>query len=475
MVLVLSVIDTGSNYLLSLKVGQNSDFLNTSQNVIRNADNINRSMIGMQNSFRGYLLTEDSSFLQGYKNGLVTIPPLLAELRKLVLPNKEQVNLLDSIVTLHALWINYADALIASRKQSSASNQQYQSLFENQLKKKVGKKINDDIATKFDEFDKIEYSVRDIHRNNLNKSIDKTHIFSLTFFALTVLIGVATTYYVVSLISRRIKNMVRLADNISKGKFITVAETGNDELTALNTSLNSMSVSLRKNIGELQRRNEELDKFAYVVSHDLKAPIRGIHNVLQWIEEDLSNELSLQMSKYIAIISGRTRRMENLINGLLDYARIREKTKPESIDVNKLVAEIVEDIVPRTFTVELKDLPVIFGERIKIEQLFTNLISNAAKFTSPEKGKIVVSCKEYAGYYEFSVQDNGIGIDPEFHERIFEMFQTLREKGEKESTGIGLAIIKKIIDELKGSITVNSRPGEGAEFTFTLPRLNTSL
>ena len=135
--------------------------------------------------------------------------------------------------------------------------------------------------------------------------------------------------------------------------------------------------------------------------------------------------------------------MENLINGLLDYARIREKTVPEHIDLNKLVAEIVEDIVPGYFVVEQQGLPVIFSERLKIEQVFSNLISNSVKYSEKEGAKIVIGCKEYKDHYEFFVKDNGIGIDPEFHERIFEMFQTLRERGEKESTGIGLSIIKK--------------------------------
>jgi CHASE3 domain sensor protein len=356
LVLVLSIIDTASNYVLSLKVEQNSRFLSKSQEIIRNSDNLNRAIISMQSSFRGYLLTEDSSFLEGYVHGLKTVPTLLLAQSKLVSGNKEQVTLLHYIEFLHAQWINYADGLIKSKKQSDTSNQQYQSLFDSQLKKQVGKKINDQISIKFADFDKIEYSVRNVHSNNLKKSITTTHIFSLTFFALTIIIGVATTYYIVSLISKRIKKMVNLADNISKGNFITVEDNSKDELTALSTSLNTMSVSLRKNISELESRNAELDKFAYVVSHDLKAPIRGIHNVLQWIEEDLSNELSPEMSKYISIISGRTNRMENLINGLLDYARIREKNKAENIDVNKLVGEIVADIVPRNFKVELHNL-----------------------------------------------------------------------------------------------------------------------
>jgi signal transduction histidine kinase len=428
----------------------------------------------MQGSFRGYLLTGDSSFLEGYIQGLTTIPPVFATQRNLV-QNDRQLAILDSIEILNAQWVHYANALIDSRKQFGISGQRYLALFEGQLKKQVGKKLNDQTTIKFADFDKAEYAIRNVHSNNLTQSIKRTHIFSLTFFVLTIIIGVTTTFYIVSLISKRINQMVDLAESISNGRFITLSDNNKDELTDLTSSLNMMSINLEKNISELEYRNAELDKFAYVVSHDLKAPIRGIHNVLNWIEEDMSSELSPQLNKYINIISGRTKRMENLINGLLDYARIREKTTPENINVSKLVAEIVEDIVPGNFKVRLLDLPVIFGERLKIEQVFTNLISNSVKYTLREDGEIVISCKEFEDYYQFSVKDNGMGIEPEFHERIFEMFQTLREKGEKENTGIGLAILKKIIEEQKGQISVNSDLGLGTEFIFTWPHINQTI
>lgn len=467
LVLVLSVIDTASNYMLSLKVERNIEFLNKSQEVMRNSDNLNSRIIGMQSSLRGFLLTDDSTFLEGYIKGLKTIAPLLKTQQALVSGNQKQVAILDSIEVLQAQWINYAESLLYYRKRTDSLQQVYLTLFENQLKKQVGKKLNHQILMKFADFNEMEYAIRNVRSNNLKQSIRNTHVFSLTFFILSIIVGISTTFYIVSLISKRIKQMVSLADNIAKGDFITVNDERDDELTALSSSLNRMSISLHKNISELESRNEELDKFAYVVSHDLKAPIRGIHNVLQWIEEDLSKELSPEMNKYLNIITGRAKRMENLINGLLEYARIREKTIPEYIDVTKLVSEIVGDIVPRNFKVEMNNLPVIFGERLKIEQVFTNLISNAVKYTLQDEGKIIISAKEFNDHYTFSVKDNGIGIEPEFHKKIFDIFQTLREKGEKESTGIGLAIIKKIIEEQKGKISVHSDLGKGSEFVFT--------
>jgi signal transduction histidine kinase len=163
--------------------------------------------------------------------------------------------------------------------------------------------------------------------------------------------------------------------------------------------------------------------------------------------------------------------MENLINGLLDYARISDKTQASQVDLNELVKEIVDSIVPRHFKIEIGKLPKLYTEALKLEQVFTNLISNAVKYTQHASAKITISSDEFAEFYRFSIKDNGLGIDPEYHKKIFEIFQTLREKNEIESTGVGLAIVKKIIDEQRGTIMVNSVPGEGSEFVFTWQKL----
>ena len=232
-----------------------------------------------------------------------------------------------------------------------------------------------------------------------------------------------------------------------------------------------MSGTLSKNIKELEKRNAELNQFAYVVSHDLKAPIRGIYNVVQWIEEDLENEISPQMRKYLDIIPRRINRMEDLIHGLLDYARIsRDKPLKEVVDANILVQEIVDALVPKDFKVSVAKLPVLFTEKIRIEQVFSNLISNAVKYTREDSPFIKIGYKELDQFYQFSVEDNGIGIEEEYHDKIFEIFQTLREKNDNESTGIGLAIVKKIIGEQHGTIKVNSYSGKGTTFIFTWPK-----
>jgi signal transduction histidine kinase len=471
-VIFISLADSYTNYLLSRKVQKNTVFLANSEAVIRNSTTLHKAIIEMQSGFRGYLLTSDSSFLTPYFDGLTTIPPLFIEQAKLI-KEPVQASRLDSINKLHLQWLRYSKEIISAKKSMDIENipDKFNELFETKIKKQVGMKLNDIIAIKFKAFDRHEYKIRKTRSALLMDSIERTRHYSLIFLVMIVIIGIGSTYYIISVITKRIYSIVNWAENISNGKFSVINDTRNDELTGLSASLNIMSAKLNTNIARLEKTNAELNQFAHVVSHDLKAPLRGIYNVIQWIEEDLGKELSPQLKKYLAIIPQRTQRMENLINGLLDYAHTRHKTQLENVDSNQLVHEIVEEIVPRNFTVKTLNLPGLFTERLKLQQVFTNLISNAVNYTTNSNGLITISCRQIENKYEFSVKDNGIGIDTEYHEKIFEIFQTLREKNEKQSTGIGLAIIKKILDDQDCTIKVISGTGEGSCFIFTWPFL----
>ncbi|KAF2516721.1 ATP-binding protein [Flavobacterium foetidum] len=464
LIILLSVADSYTNYMLSNKVHRNSKFLARSEEIIRNSNKTHKAIIDMQSAFRGYLLTDDRTFLTSYFKGLSYVPLLIKEQRRRIGNNNRQRSILDSISTLHNNWLLYSTEMIKARKEAPKS---YENLFENSLKKHVGKKINDEISDKFSRFDRIEYRRRKHHTDTLLTSLKYARTFSLIFLTLTVIVGILSTVFIMFIINRRITSMVKLAENIAKGNFTKVKDTRNDELTALTVSLNSMSSKLDKNIHELRNRNDELNKFAYVVSHDLKAPIRGIHNVVSWIHEDHEKELSPDLKRYLRIIPQKTRRMEALINGLLDYARLNRKVPSEHIDTNALVHEIADSIVPRNFKLEIGNLPNLYTEQIKLEQVFANLISNAVKYTPQEDATIEITCRKRSSYYEFSVKDNGIGIAVEYHQKIFEIFQTLREQDEQESTGVGLAIVKKIIDDQDEKIIVKSEVGKGSEFIFT--------
>lgn len=468
-ILVLSVLNTVSNFLLSEKVKENSEFLNSSQELIRNSGQFQRSVLEMQSSFRGYLLSRDTSFLMGYHRGIKDVPHNISVLQAFVEKDMAQSQLLDTIVRYHSQWVDYAQDIVDASMKSGAepSNTEYASLFNSTFRRQMGKRLNDHIAEKFRQLNSIEYKARQIHADNLAQSIKKTQLFSWVFIILTIGIGAITVIYVMRSVSSRIGSMVNLADSISKGNFTKIRDDNNDELTALTLSMNVMSSNLEKSITQLEYRNTELDKFAYVVSHDLKAPLRGIYNVIKWIQEDVGHEVTPKLNEFLHIISKRTVRMEQLINGLLEYARLRTKAKLELTNVDSMVRELISDLVPKSFEIELSNLPTLVTECLKLQQVFSNLISNAVKFSSQQNGKITIEAVNKMDHYEFTVRDNGIGIDPLYHERIFEIFQTLREKDEEESTGIGLSIVKKILDEHHETIRVESSLGNGSAFIFT--------
>ncbi|MBC6697692.1 sensor histidine kinase [Hymenobacter puniceus] len=274
--------------------------------------------------------------------------------------------------------------------------------------------------------------------------------------------------------AHRIEIIENLANQVVQGDFSVKISQGpeRDSLGKLATSLNHMTQTLDENFTALRNRNQELDQFAYVASHDLKAPLRGVTTVVKWIEDELQGELSNQMREYLGMMKGRLSRLEDLINGLLAYARAgRTEQRVEEVDVAQLVRETTEMVVPDNFRVHLaSSLPVLQTDRLSLQQVFTNLMSNAVKYHNQETGTITITCRDVGKCYEFRVQDDGPGIAPEYHEKIFLIFQTLRDRHTAESTGIGLSIVKKIIDEKKGSIHVESAIGQGATFVFTWPK-----
>lgn len=230
---------------------------------------------------------------------------------------------------------------------------------------------------------------------------------------------------------------------------------------------------LTKTTAELHKRNQELDQFAYFASHDLKAPLRAIANLSQWLEDDLQGNLPPENQRQLELLRGRVNRMENLINGLLEYSRVgRVKTGLERINTNTLLKETIDLLEPESaFTIEIgSGMPTMTTKRLLLQQVFANLISNAIKHHPRKEGCINLSVNELEKFYEFIVSDDGAGISPEFHQKIFDIFQTLEARDTKENTGVGLAIVKKIIDSVGGSIKVESQLGQGAKFIFTWPK-----
>lgn len=225
----------------------------------------------------------------------------------------------------------------------------------------------------------------------------------------------------------------------------------------------------------LKQSNEELERFAFICSHDLKSPLRAIDNIAKWIDEDLGDAIQGDSRRYMDELHKRVRRMERLLDDTLEYARIssqKQQYEPEIVNGKVLIGDVLTLAVPPPgFTVEIA--PAMAGlqlPRMPLQQIFFNLINNAFKHHGGKTGKIKVGVIDGGPQYIFSVRDDGSGIAPEYHQKIFEMFQTLQSRDKIEGSGMGLAFVKKILQGYGGSIEVESQPGKGAAFIFTWPR-----
>ena len=251
---------------------------------------------------------------------------------------------------------------------------------------------------------------------------------------------------------------------------VTARKKYEQGLVALSTSLEQR---VKERTADLERSNRELDQFAFVASHDLKAPLRSVELLAQWIAEDSAPVLSPTSIQHLDKLNSRIKRMERLLDDLLAYSRVgRTHQPPERVDIRLLVQETVDLLsFPPGFQVVLpQTMPVLFTERVPLTTVFRNLIQNAYKHHDhPERGCVTITADDLGDAIQFSVADDGPGIAPVFHEQVFDLFRTLKPRDEVEGSGMGLSVVKKTVESRGGSIHLTSAPGAGATFTFTWP------
>jgi signal transduction histidine kinase len=252
-----------------------------------------------------------------------------------------------------------------------------------------------------------------------------------------------------------------------------------DQLTEANNQLKleiaereKVELRLTELLKKVDNINTELKDFASIVSHDLKAPLRGIKTVATWILEDCRDKFDEQTNEQMNLLLSRVERMYNLIDGVLQYSKVGKVEEGQvRVDLERFLPEVINMIVPPdNIEVVIEDkLPVIQCWETHIMELFQNLVSNAVKYMDKPQGKIRIGCVEEDGFWKFSIADNGPGIEEKHFERIFKMFQVLSVDEESKGTGVGLTVAKKIVELYGGRIWLESKLGEGTTFFFTLP------
>lgn len=235
------------------------------------------------------------------------------------------------------------------------------------------------------------------------------------------------------------------------------------------------NITLASHAASLKQSNEDLEQFAYIASHDLQEPLRTIHGFTQLLAERYKDQLDDQGKEFIGFVTDGANRMQTLIQDLLKYSRIQaQELNPVPVNGEDVLHEILEHlrmvIEEKQASITHDPLPIIQTDRSHFQHLLQNLITNAIKFHGPKPPRIHLSAQQGANEWLFSVQDNGIGVEPEYFERIFLPFKRLHTREEYQGTGIGLAICKKIVERHGGRIWVESESGIGAKFSFTIPK-----
>lgn len=243
------------------------------------------------------------------------------------------------------------------------------------------------------------------------------------------------------------------------------------------TELKKLQLQKESILKELEKSNTELHEYAHIVSHDLKSPLRSIDALVSWIKADNEDKFDEVTLQNFNLLNSTIETMEKLISDVLEYSSAGSATKEfEDVDLNETVKSLINFLyVPENITISLTNkLPVVKGDKTKFQQLFQNFMSNAIKFCDKEKGLVEIDYKDKGAFHQLSVKDNGIGIEKKYHDKIFKVFTSLNKR--EDSTGIGLSIVKKIIDLHEGEIWLESEPNKGTTFYFTLKKeLNENL
>ncbi len=448
-------------------------------------------------SGRAYLLYGRPRYVDQYRAEVAQTERHLTTVRRLTADNQQQQRRLDRIDPLFTRRFSVIDSLIALRQRGGANAvlsvlARRDSLFGVTDR---GLLLADSLHSLVSEVDGAEAK---LYERRSERLATRSNIVTVTLlggslvaFTLILLIlqairrDVAAREAAQSRVREQGEALAVQAEQLEQQQTelkqqVQEQQVMNAKLADANHQLERSAWRHERLIYQLERSNQDLDQFAYVASHDLKAPLRGIVNLASWIEEDLAPVMTDDTREQMHLMRGRVHRMEALIDGILQYSRAgRVRTAPEPVDTAVLVADVVELIAPPEGTqiIVAENMPKVLAERVPLQQVFMNLIGNAMKYARRADAPMMVRVSwteepvdpDAPRLYRFSIADNGPGIAPQYHERVFGIFQTLQSRDQVEGTGIGLSVVKKIVEGQGGRVWVESAEGEGATFHFTWP------
>lgn len=330
--LVLTFV-TASFMLQSSIVKEDVTHAIDSAEILRLSEVIEKAIIDAETGVRGFQISDNEAFLEPFYKGQrdyeATYPQLMALVR-----TQTQVERLTAIDTTFDHWLNsFAYQAIELQRQALLSREgdaAYEAFRVNVVRAGIGRKIMDNVREQIATFEKQETYLKEARMKEMNSSLRLTENLSIALTVVCLIVGFFIIQVLVKAIRQRLLTMANMASEISEGDFsVRIQDERNDEISIVSSSLNVMAQHLETSFNNLKKTNSELDQFAYVVSHDLKAPLRAINSLAEWIEEDLGTDLEPDVLRNLELMRGRVLRMENLINGILDYSRIGRQELPK--------------------------------------------------------------------------------------------------------------------------------------------------
>ncbi|HEX6022138.1 MAG TPA: ATP-binding protein, partial [Solirubrobacter sp.] len=436
------------------------------------AGDLTAAMLDQETGIRGYALSGEDRFLEPYRLGRRNAEAALAQLNGLGLkPFRDELRAIEA--TARAWQEGYAEPTLAQVRSDPARAR-------DRAEVQAGK----------ERFDAFRSAVARLQtqlkpaRENARDRLDNAARVMLAWVIFTGAVILLSVFFVArGLRKRLVVPLERLAARVrqvARGDFEhEVTADGALEVVNLAHDVDTMRArivaelaSLREAEAELKRSNAELEQFAYVASHDLQEPLRKVASFCQLLQQRYGGQLDERADQYIGFAVDGARRMQDLINDLLAFSRVGRFEQPHvDVDCNALVERVRSDLsgALEDAEIDVGPLPTVHGDAGLLRVVFQNLIGNAVKFRGDEPPVVRVQAERDGDFWRFSCSDNGIGIDPEYAERIFVLFQRLHPRSQYEGTGIGLAMCRKIVEYHGGRIWLGTGDGPGSTFYFTLP------
>jgi signal transduction histidine kinase len=491
MAAVLAFLAAGATMTALANRGQVDTLLDSVAPMRSSANNLLAALVDQQTSVRGYVLNGTEADLKPYRDGIIQEAQQAADIQANSSASPQIKAQLATVTSLAQKWrATVAEPAIAAVRANDRAT--------------ASALVGDSARIQFDEIRAAVTAMQDTMQQTRDEAVatvkdtSATLLFVLIVAAILVIAGgIGLLVLLQRMVIAPVTDLAAQVRSVARGKYDRVISTsGPPELEVLARDVDSMrqqiaadlaeaerarqtieatNLALEQQAAELTRSNRDLEQFAYVASHDLQEPLRKVASFCQLLQRRYQGQLDERADQYIAFAVNGAQRMQRLINDLLAFSRIgRSSTGFTDVDVDHLLGETVSQfdgaVESAGAEVTWLNLPVVRGEEALLATLFTNLISNSLKFRRPDlPPRVHISGRQLDDAWEISCVDNGIGIEGEFAEKVFVIFQRLHPRDSYPGTGIGLAVAKKIVEYHGGTIWIDTSATDGATIRFTLP------